>query len=939
MTQPGSYAGIDGRGSLPPDGRDKNTRRRKLAGYLKAANELRQSYQQAYIQRSGRDRGSFSHDDDAGIPGAFPEVDIVRHGDEEMVLFPSYARRHVKSERRRPEYGSMRQPTGVESDQTQISGTGDAQYWHREWEKHEDETAVVDVDVRGWIYSPHRGPMTRKNRILIGLARQLSGVPAPSGRASAPSSRSTSPVGERRDPLMEADLVTRAAETILKKGEGEAEVAKRGGYSETPRTDDSASARTSRNPSPVRLSRTTTGTSAVTESDPQPGIVKRASWNQPSNMNPEQLAMANAHLMARLKPFLTNPLSGAPITVFFYDENTSRSRTVMTDDSGHFSVRAALDFVPKNVRVLASEDLSAMTEVRITEPVGVSVISDIDDTIKHSGVASGAREMFRNTFIRELDELSIDGVKEWYSKLAEMGVKMHYVSNSPWQLYPLLVSYFAKAGLPPGSFHLKAYTGMLQGIFEPVAERKKSALEKILKDFPKRKFILVGDSGEADLEVYTDVALAHPGRVLGVFIRDVTTPQRKHFFDSSVGPVGGDSGGSSSHSRSTSDGPVSRGDALEMRPALPPRTPRRGSEVRTYTSPLIDLDEEEDDYPQHIENVLLPEEPPARRPAYDHGLEQLKNAFTPIKPKPAPPPRPTKPAALRSNSEEAIEQARLRNAASENNKKGVPPPPPKPRQYSGAAQPASIGPSQTISRKPAPDSSANSHSTLEEQGYGAVLRQKVSSAYNADPSTMVHSAEPTPPPPPPPRPATNVRSSTASAPYHTSSSSSPPAYSSRAKPPPPTPPPRRTLTSYPAAAAHFATSRLASGWNASTSSLQNLSSGHGAEPRGFSSRSNSFSDPNLPHLGGAGGGNGSGNNSQEQYHPVSKKVELWNRRLARAQKLLERQDVILRTWREGSDVMDDAIKLVEHAQKFADLEARREAKAEARAQAEAEKKA
>ena len=73
---------------------------------------------------------------------------------------------------------------------------------------------------------------------------------------------------------------------------------------------------------------------------------------------------------------------------------------------------------------------------------------------------------------------------------------------------------------------------MLQGIFEPVAERKKSTLDRIARDFPDRYFILVGDSGEADLEVYVDFVQENPGRVLGVFIRDVTTPISHGFFDS-----------------------------------------------------------------------------------------------------------------------------------------------------------------------------------------------------------------------------------------------------------------------------------------------------------------------------------------------------------------------------------------------------------------------
>jgi phosphatidate phosphatase APP1 len=196
-------------------------------------------------------------------------------------------------------------------------------------------------------------------------------------------------------------------------------------------------------------------------------------------MSKEELAIAHHHLMHRLKPFMSMPLAGTPITIFFFNDQKSQSKTVNTNDSGHFNVRASLDFVPTHIRVLASEHLSATEPVHITEARGISLISDIDDTIKHSAIASGAKEIFKNTFIRELRDLTIQGVKEWYTKLYSMGVKLHYVSNSPWQLYPLLQTYFSLAGLPPGSFHLKQYSGMLQGIFEPAAERKRGSLERI----------------------------------------------------------------------------------------------------------------------------------------------------------------------------------------------------------------------------------------------------------------------------------------------------------------------------------------------------------------------------------------------------------------------------------------------------------------------------
>jgi hypothetical protein len=76
-----SGSGYDTSGSGPPD----RSRRKKLAGYLRAANELRQNYQ---AQLPGRRERSDSVELPA-IPGSFPDVSIATHGHEQLVLFPS----------------------------------------------------------------------------------------------------------------------------------------------------------------------------------------------------------------------------------------------------------------------------------------------------------------------------------------------------------------------------------------------------------------------------------------------------------------------------------------------------------------------------------------------------------------------------------------------------------------------------------------------------------------------------------------------------------------------------------------------------------------------------------------------------------------------------------------------------------------------------------
>jgi hypothetical protein len=94
MTQPGSYGkngrghevfGYNNLGGSPPEGEELGSRRRKLAGYLRAANKLRQSYQQSY----SASWGSLGSEEYMNIPGAFPDVAIARHGNEELILFPS----------------------------------------------------------------------------------------------------------------------------------------------------------------------------------------------------------------------------------------------------------------------------------------------------------------------------------------------------------------------------------------------------------------------------------------------------------------------------------------------------------------------------------------------------------------------------------------------------------------------------------------------------------------------------------------------------------------------------------------------------------------------------------------------------------------------------------------------------------------------------------
>lgn len=770
----------------------------------------------------------------------------------------------------------------------------------------------------------------------------MAGLPAPPATASSEGSIG-SPVSSRESSApaskQDEDLIAFEAENIVRKGEQEKRFARRGAFSERPameRDGDSvynfSSQASSREPSPERGRHRLSQVSLASETDADlTPIQKQTSWSQQSSkMTARELLTANDHLLNRLRPFMANPLMNSPVKAFFYNDTTSADRSVDTDPSGHFRFRAELDFVPTNVRVWAGQNLSATEEVTVTSPKGVSLISDIDDTIKHTAINDGARAIFRNTFTRELGDLTIDGVREWYNTMHDMGVQLHYVSNSPWQIYPALTTFFKFSHLPNGSFHLRQYTGVLQGIFEPVAERKKPSLAKIMRDFPDRKFVLVGDSGEADLEVYTDVALDYPGRVLGIFIRDVTTAVNAGYFD----PSNGTSGGGRQHSRHSSrhkstdslamskrlsrPGDIRDDDAdlrvaiaasladVEAethrarmsinpdspspenigtpRPKLPP--PRRTIERSITQSPDVASPEEDlidfMDEPTPTQELLTPStrtKAPPRKPS--------ANGLTQSRPMPSPPP---KPQALRSPS-----PGGQRPSASPESSSKLPPP--RPRKPSSAVKPPSPQQIQTWTSKPplpqlpipasqhqpsplsqvsqlSPDIKSRpqlparpTDSGTSSKGLATADRAVLPATYWQSDATVRQTKSFTPS-----NYAESLRmTSTASIKSVEGARS---VSSSAAKAAPPLPPPRlRKVNSY-TTTAKKAANRLSGGWD----------DGSGG------------SLPGTPTEAG-----------------VSKKEFLWNQRWARAHSRLDPQGVTLRTWRVGSDVADVCVRLVEHA--------------------------
>jgi hypothetical protein len=161
-------------------------------------------------------------------------------------------------------------------------------------------------------------------------------------------------------------------------------------------------------------------------------------------------------------------------------------------------------------------------ETLLVGPTGLSVISDIDDTVKISNV-NDRRSLIENTFL--LDFRAAPDMPELYNKWSGPNVSFHFVSSSPWQLYSPLEEFIDRNNFPQSTFSLKSVRfrdETLLNLFKKGTETKPAAIKKILSTYANRKFVLVGDSGEHDPEVYAPLMRKFPEQILMIYIRNVT---------------------------------------------------------------------------------------------------------------------------------------------------------------------------------------------------------------------------------------------------------------------------------------------------------------------------------------------------------------------------------------------------------------------------------
>jgi phosphatidate phosphatase APP1 len=237
------------------------------------------------------------------------------------------------------------------------------------------------------------------------------------------------------------------------------------------------------------------------------------------------------NLVNTYRRFHSEEIAGARVTAVHREAVVE----TVTDDEGHFQIRLQTtltepDQLWREIN-LELPDLGASAVAHVlVPPAGVefAIISDIDDTVLQTDATSlvgMARSLVRNAATR----LPFEGVADLYKALHRDLNPLFYVSSSPWNLYDLLHDFMDLNGIPHGPMFLQDW-GIEEATFILAShtEHKLAQIQQIVDYYPALRFVLIGDSGQHDPEIYLRVIQTHPGRVIAAFIRDVTPDVRDH---------------------------------------------------------------------------------------------------------------------------------------------------------------------------------------------------------------------------------------------------------------------------------------------------------------------------------------------------------------------------------------------------------------------------
>jgi phosphatidate phosphatase APP1 len=226
------------------------------------------------------------------------------------------------------------------------------------------------------------------------------------------------------------------------------------------------------------------------------------------------------------RSFTTSPVNHAVVTVQVGDQ-THETRT---DRSGYIDCRVKGELPPGWATVTLSTDGAESVEapIRVVDPaMKFGVISDIDDTVMVTALPRPLLAAWNTFVLDEHARAAVPGMAVLYERLvaANPGAPVFYLSTGAWNVAPTLTRFLSRHLYPAGPLLLTDWGPTPDRWFRSGQEHKRTTLRRLAAEFPDIRWLLIGDDGQHDQEIYSEFAAAHPDNVTAVAIRRLSATE------------------------------------------------------------------------------------------------------------------------------------------------------------------------------------------------------------------------------------------------------------------------------------------------------------------------------------------------------------------------------------------------------------------------------
>jgi phosphatidate phosphatase APP1 len=242
------------------------------------------------------------------------------------------------------------------------------------------------------------------------------------------------------------------------------------------------------------------------------------------------------------------PVKNANVVI----EAGGQKHQTISDRHGFIDCVVPADLEPgwRTVSISCADAEEVEAHVRIIDPnARFGIISDIDDTVMVTALPRPLLAAWNTFVLDEYARMAVPGMAVLYERLvnAHANAPVFYLSTGAWNVAPTLTRFLSRHLYPAGPLLLTSWGPTVDRWFRSGREHKRATLVRLANEFPNIRWLLVGDDGQHDEELYAQFASSHPEHVVAVAIRHLSPTQSVlagtmpgHGPDStSAGPGGG----------------------------------------------------------------------------------------------------------------------------------------------------------------------------------------------------------------------------------------------------------------------------------------------------------------------------------------------------------------------------------------------------------------